>query len=59
MAVYINPRSLTESVAVTNLICSNCLKDIEIGDDYYISTNTKELESKTYCEECIDSAGLR
>ena len=38
MAVYINPLSLTESVAVANLICSNCLEDIEIGDDCYTDT---------------------
>ena len=61
MAVYINPLSLTESVAVANLICSNCLEDIEIGDDCYTDTTLglEEPKAKVYCEICINNAGLR
>lgn len=61
MAVYINPLSLTESVAVANLICSNCLEDIEIGDDCYTDTTIgrEEPKAKIYCMTCIAEAGLR
>ena len=61
MAVYINPQSLTESTAVTNLICSNCLEDIEIGDTCYIdiTVGIEEHKAKIYCETCINNAGLR
>jgi hypothetical protein len=57
MAIYINPKNLTEVMAVANLMCSNCLEYIEIGDTYYFEEDG--VESMFYCEECIINAGLR
>ena len=61
MAVYINPLSLTESTAVANLICCNCLNDIWIGDECYVepSDGLEEHQAKIYCTTCINEAGLR
>ena len=61
MAVYINPQRLDESVAVTNLVCSNCLEDIEIGDVCYTDTSLGAEEHKAliFCQICIENAGLR
>jgi hypothetical protein len=53
---YLNPQNLTESTAITNLICSACQQDIEIGNDCFIDTTAGIEEHKAiiYCSNCAE-----
>lgn len=51
------PFNLIESSAVVPVICSNCLDDIDIGDDCYIDpfNGLEEYQAQIYCIECVNN----
>lgn len=51
-----NSHKLKEHFALTELECSNCKNDIELGDTCYID-DSKGIEFYNvmfYCEQCVD-----
>jgi hypothetical protein len=54
--IDLNKFGLTESIVVVPIVCSNCLDELDIGDDCYVdhSEGLEEKDAKVYCTICVE-----